>query len=1608
MTLPLSPAGRPSGRNRVADHVRSIGAETRDASQPVRRLIISKVVLRNFKSYGGTTVIGPFHKRFTSIVGPNGSGKSNVIDAMLFVFGFRAKQMRFSKLSDLIHNSQAYLQLNKGRPLDSMEVAVHFCEIIDRDADSDEFEVVPGSELVISREVHRDNSSRYRINGRTATQKDVSNSLKAFGMDLYNNRFLILQGEVEQIAQMKPKATKPEEEGLLEYLEDIIGTNQYLEAIKEAQKCYDEMQDQYQERFNRARVAQKEVEDMLEPKREADAYLAKEKSLLHAQAILARKELSILSDQHVEITGKLATLQEQCNSATAELEAVRKERDTALSAIKGVEGELSQANKVHKRLMGSLQRMIAKDEDLRKQLLREVTKVEEKTAGIKRANSNKPKLEKEFQEKIKQSEELLKQLPSVQEELDSAERALEALTETLKPELLEANRQLAKHESELAPLQQACDQAQKEVSVLKSSIDLLENKRKGANEMLKTLKDTEQKLTKSLKTHSEDLERQEKELTKQRTLFETNKRQLAELESTVRDKSHRCTQKRGEYESMKRELDDIMGSKDQYGYIMGLVATGKIRGVHGRLGDLGSISPEYERAFMAAGGGQVDVIVVDTPDVASQVFDELRKRNLGRSSAMALSVLNHDLKRQMEAFERKSHSDLPPDVQYLIHLVKPSDPKYKVCFYSALRETLLAPDLEVATRVGYQQRRRVVTLNGELIEPDGRMSGGGIKPPKSGGINTKADGGSGAQGGRPVLDAAQLEQFLKEVEKETSELNALKRQLTELTEQQGMLSRTISELQYGVEMLKHTVVNEELQLNELLERIKAIGTDERASRDIEKLAAMQSELNAKEKAAVAAAAKVAAQEKFVAEAYAAVDRVGKGKLKSAKDRVADLETKLSEMRTAIERMRKQAASLQADADKCTRDTEKFTKEIDQHKVRESELERQLNDLEEEAAGVTNEMNGINTQMEELNAKIKELNEGLAARNKRIEEHDLKFVDMRHSIDELSKKLKACEHQLQERQEKLRGILEAYRKSCALIQRSNEAQKLLSQDASSDGTGADPPNSLVFIDDEDAKQSGRETNEAMGDAQSNNADAAVGNDGAADAAGEQDTGETGSGKNSVNHKANGKSAIKVEATDESDARPENAGETQSDEDDPSTTPSDAALIPLNVNALREKVEMLKKQIGAVPNLGVLDDFGLKAHEYSRKRQELTCIQERREEAKRTFDQLCFKRKNEFLLNFAIIAAKLKEIYQSITLGGDAELELVDSTDPFTEGILFSVRPARKSWKQIQNLSGGEKTLSSLALVFALHHYKPNPVYFMDEIDAALDFRNVSIIAQNIKERTKDAQFIIISLRSQMFELCNQMPSACSRWRSCGLPADAAKYNFPNTSHSEFAMENLFSDDESPEADSKDSGPLELMPDLKLEPPAMKTDNEDQDDDGIDICSSAALLELAESNPALLIPSVLPEPKEIRAAESSVMEFFNTPGTHFMHIQMPNAMPHLDKERTLHEDTANRRDGRFAENTSRHATHQAPEDPQIYQTSRVDCLPSGRLGKLRIHRSGKIQLHVGGHVFNFAQGSRVSCKQQVGCLLEENDEFLFLGNYRKKFVVSPDFSAMWNKQ
>jgi structural maintenance of chromosome 4 len=122
----------------------------------------------------------------------------------------------------------------------------------------DDFLLVPNSQLVVNRTAFRNNSSRYTINDRNSTFTEVTTLLKGKGIDLDHNRFLILQGEVESIALMKAKAGNEHEDGLLEYLEDIIGTTKYKEPIEQASLEVEGLSEERGEKMNRLRVVERE------------------------------------------------------------------------------------------------------------------------------------------------------------------------------------------------------------------------------------------------------------------------------------------------------------------------------------------------------------------------------------------------------------------------------------------------------------------------------------------------------------------------------------------------------------------------------------------------------------------------------------------------------------------------------------------------------------------------------------------------------------------------------------------------------------------------------------------------------------------------------------------------------------------------------------------------------------------------------------------------------------------------------------------------------------------------------------------------------------------------------------------------------------------------------------------------------------------------------------------------------------------------------------------------------------------------------------------------------------------------------------------------------
>lgn len=153
---------------------------------------------------------------------------------------------------------------------------------------------------------------------------------------------------------------------------------------------------------------------------------------------------------------------------------------------------------------------------------------------------------------------------------------------------------------------------------------------------------------------------------------------------------------------------------------------------------------------------------------------------------------------------------------------------------------------------------------------------------------------------------------------------------------------------------------------------------------------------------------------------------------------------------------------------------------------------------------------------------------------------------------------------------------------------------------------------------------------------------------------------------------------------------------------------------------------------------------------------------REEARETraeFEDIRTRRADLFNKAFTHISQQIGEVYKSLTqsdnfpLGGKAYLDTMgaDEDKPFLDGIKYHAMPPLKRFRDMEALSGGEKTIAALALLFAVHSFAPSPFFVLDEVDAALDNANVAKVARYIRANAgPGTQFIVISLKTSLFQ------------------------------------------------------------------------------------------------------------------------------------------------------------------------------------------------------------------------------------------------------------------
>ena len=1045
-------------------------------------------------------------------------------------------------------------------------------------------------------------------------------------MALDHKRILILQGEVESIAQMKPKAANEHDDGLLEYLEDIIGTSKYKSPIEESATEVETLNEICTEKNARVQHVEKEKNGLEDKKNKALAYIRDENELALKQCALYQVYIDECGDNLKVTNEAIGQMQGQLN---LELEKHQGNEN----GIKSIEKAYKHGVKEYETLQKATQAVIkemarydkehVKYEEKKKFLANKQTKLEKALQSSRLSGSEANSLAQKHSDDIERN---TKEIAALERSMLEEEKELAKIREALKGKTQAFSDKIAAKQKSLEPWNEKINEKQSAIAVTQSELEIL---RERASAGAVALEDAQAKIN-SLEESRNMKESETKELKAQKLQVE---KETGKVQSELNKVMLREPEIRSQLSGARQKADEARASlsstQSQGNVLNGLMRlqeSGRIEGFHGRLGNLGTIDQKYDVAISTA-CPSLENLVVDSVEVGQQCIDYLRKNNLGRANIILLDRL---AKRDLSAIET------PEGVPRLFDLVKTKNDVFRPAFFSVLQNTLVAKDLEQANRIAYGARRwRVVTLDGQLIDVSGTMSGGGTRVARGGMSSKLVAETSKEQVSKLEVDREQLEQDLVKHQEKQRELEA---SLKELNDQIPQLETAIQKTGLESESLKRNLADAQRRVSELTAAQPTNGSDDA------RINALGKQVSKLEKDVEKLHAETSGLEQEIQELQDKIMEVGGVRLRGQKAKVEGLKEQIE---TLMEEMSNAEVA-----------KSKAEKQKTKHQKSHEDAEKEVAAAAEELDSLVNEVKTQASDASAYKCKAEEAQEALGAKQEELAALKRELDDKTAELNET----RAVEIEMRNKLEENQKV-------------QSENQKRL-----------------------------KYWNEKLG-------------------------------------------KLNIQSLGD-------LGEEQAAEELPQYTKDE--LEDMDKDTLKGEIAILEEKTQNVNvELGVLAEYRRRVEEHSSRSNDLQSAVTQRDTAKKRCDDLRKLRLEGFMTGFSLISLRLKEMYQMITMGGNAELELVDSLDPFSEGILFSVMPPKKSWKNISNLSGGEKTLSSLALVFALHHYKPTPLYVMDEIDAALDFRNVSIVASYIKERTKNAQFIVISLRNNMFELASRL-------------------------------------------------------------------------------------------------------------------------------------------------------------------------------------------------------------------------------------------------------------
>ncbi|CAK9000954.1 unnamed protein product [Durusdinium trenchii] len=1191
---------------------------------------VHEIIVENFKSYQGKVKIGPFRK-FTCIIGPNGAGKSNLMDAISFVLGVQARQLRGERARDLVYCTE------KEDPKKNQRTAYVELTYVD-----DQVESAGEQVLVFRRTITRTGEAKFQVNSATVSQADYQKRLESINILSKVRNFLVFQGDVEATAQRQGKE-------LTAFFEQISGSDAFRQEYDRLATDKTKLEEQARYLFTKKRNAINERKRVSQQKDEADEYrqlksvqqdLQREYFLFRLHGVSCQLEKS-KNTREAAIEEKEA-VKEQMESEKKNLEAADQARAKARLDTQQVEKQIVAVK-------AKLERLHPERVTVKSRLAFLANRLEELSDSAEKDGQRRSKL----QEQLRAIREEEAKLESQQEELKKglADRALVFTPDQLE----EFDRVKRETEKATAASGDALRQLEHQLKVVRQERVQAEGDQRDAtarqshlNQRLQELNEAETAACAAMESSA--------------ALMDQRSQQLVQMHESLKSRSGEKEELQKERNSLLDFIQDFTATEQQLererelGQICASLAEA-CPGVFGRVVDL--CKPSQKRLHVAVNVAMakfLDAIIVESSEAARACVRYLKERMLPPMTFLPMADLRV--------------TDLDPRLQNLVQSQRglrlglncvSFDEKYSRAFNFVLGDVVVADTMADGRRLAFGDSRKlgvtckVVTLAGEAIAKNGNLS-----------VNSEA-----TQAGATRFDVSELEATKARME-------SIDRRMHQIHSQESAGGADVAALELDMRRVEGKAQEAAMRLQQCQEELR------------QKRAELQS-VEATVAAVQPEAQRLALEEARLREEQRSIEArvseavAGHFAHLSAAMGVDDVRKMEREFRREKEAVDQQTAQLARRLRNVKAEISMLEQTLEERRTKDpKELEAKFS---EEAAELRTKETKLAREAKSLEKKVSEQEQQLSRSHEAERDNDKVLSALRQQQKERRQQLMAAEKKVSDLGSEQQALL------------SNQStilrQSLLE--------GIEVP--LLRGGPEALQELAEETQPASAPTQRSPVDT---------------------------------SSILVDFSllaEEKQAASHGAAAQMLE-----------AEYKAELERLRAELERLSPNLKAVDQLqGVAENLQAASHEADAARKSI-------EEIEGKFETVRKARKEKFIECFQKVSAAIGPVYRRLTAqngadGGSAYLDLEDAEDPFNGGIKFTAMPPAKRFRDMHLLSGGEKTLAAMALLFAVQAFQQPPFMVLDEVDAALDANNVRTLSKYVEQA--GCQTIVISLKDRFF-------------------------------------------------------------------------------------------------------------------------------------------------------------------------------------------------------------------------------------------------------------------